>query len=60
MNGVTKHNYKHKGRSVLSIDTSQVKYKGIKYRDLGFIGRRKVDNLVFLQHAKENPIIRYE
>ncbi len=55
--GVTKH--ERAGASVFEVDTTKALYKGIPWRTLGRWGRRKFENLIFIQHAKENAQFIY-
>ncbi len=57
MNGITEHT--RRGRKVLEVDTSKVEYQGVPWQKLGNFGRRKYENLLFLQHTKSNPVFIY-
>lgn len=47
------------GRVVFEVDTSRALYKGIPWRTLGRFGKRKFENLIFIQNPKDRAIIRY-
>lgn len=48
------------GRNVLVVDTKKATYQGQKYRDLSNYQKRKFENLVFLNNAKDRPKIIYQ
>ena len=48
------------GTKVISIDTKKAKYRGTPWQSLSDFQKRKLDNLVFLNNAKERPKIVYQ
>ena len=40
------------GVRVVEIDTAKAEYKGLMWKDLGSYGKKKFENLLFLQHSK--------
>lgn len=48
------------GRNVLVVDTKKAEYQGRKYKDLSNFQKRKFENLIFLNNAKDRPVVRYE
>ena len=57
MTGVTEH-YRQ-GYKVMEVDTSKAEYKHIPWRELGSFGKRKFENILFLQNTMQNPKIIY-
>lgn len=47
------------GTKVISIDTKKATFKGQKWQSLSDFQKRKLDNLVFLNNAKDRPKIIY-
>lgn len=47
------------GKSVFEVDTKKARFFDIPWAQLGSFGKRKFENLVFMQHMKENPKITY-
>lgn len=47
------------GRNVLIVDTKKATYQGRKWKDLSDFQKRKLENLVFLNNAKDRPKIVY-
>ena len=47
------------GTNVVSIDTKKATFKGQKWESLSNWQKRKLDNLVFLNNAKDRPKIIY-
>jgi hypothetical protein len=48
------------GTKVISIDTKKATYQGQKWESLSNFQKRKLDNLVFLNNAKDRPKIIYQ
>jgi len=47
-------------RNVMEIDTDVVSLWGIPYRDLGAYGKRRFENLVFLENQSDVPVFCYK
>ncbi len=50
---------KRKGFTVFEIDTAIALYKGIPWRSLGRFGKRKYENLLYINHSAEFPKFIY-
>jgi hypothetical protein len=48
------------GRKVLTVDTQKATYQGKKWATLSDFQKRKLENLVFLNNAKDRPKIIYK
>lgn len=47
-----------RGYKVLTVDTRTTTFKGFKWSDLGGFGKRKFDNWLFLNNAKNTGTTR--
>ena len=47
------------GTKVISIDTEKAVYRGKKWESLSNFEKRKLENLIFLKNARDNPKIIY-
>lgn len=61
MKGVEKFVRAEDGRAYLvyEVDTEQAQYKGTQLRNVGTIGRRKFENILFLQGASRHLPIKF-
>jgi hypothetical protein len=39
------------GKQIVEIDPAKAQFRGMKVKDLGAFGRRKFENLVFIEHS---------
>jgi hypothetical protein len=51
--------YHRQGRNVFELDSAKTRFHGIEARYLNQLGRRKLENLIMMDHGKEQPLIRY-
>lgn len=47
-------------RNVYFINGDTVKFWGMPTKQLGYYGRKKFENMLFLENPQDNPVIRYE
>lgn len=47
------------GSKVLAVDTKEAVYKGFHWKELGDFGKRKFENLLFIQHPKDRIKVLY-
>lgn len=57
MKGVTEH--KRGDYNVLEIDTKVVEHQHVPWRLLGDFGKRKFENLLYIEYGKTNPKFIY-
>lgn len=52
--------YSCKGQIVYAVDTEKSSFRGITVKNLGGYGRRKFENLIYLENVRDNPVFLYE
>lgn len=58
--GVVASHRTKEGYKVLSVDTNIARYKGIPWKELGELGRRKFENLLIIADAMERIKVIYK